>query len=112
MSKNFNQKQASYFQIKEDILEKINNKEFLPGESIPPESDLSDEYGVSRFTVRAALLELQHDGLLYSVKGKGVYVIGEAVSRDLDKLTGFTRSMKKLNLDKMIELGIIEDIPE
>lgn len=99
MSKNFNQKQASYFQIKEDILEKINNKEFLPGESIPSESDLSDEYGVSRFTVRAALLELQRDGLLYSVKGKGVYVIGEAVSRDLDKLTGFTRSMKKLNLD-------------
>lgn len=91
--------QPAYKQIRDDLLESILNGEILPGESIPSENDLSEAYGVSKLTVRAALMELQRDGHLQSVHGKGVFVIGQAVSRDLDRLTGFTRSMKKLKKD-------------
>ncbi len=89
--------QPAYMQIKEDILSKITACSILPGEAIPSEMELANLYGVSRLTIRAALLELQRDGVLHSVHGKGSYVIGNAVSRDLDRLTGFSRSMKELH---------------
>lgn len=97
VSKNIKHNQPVYKQIKDDLLNEITNKNLLPFVPIPSESELSDVYGVSRLTVRAALLDLQREGILQSVPGKGVYVMGDPVVRNLDILEGFTRSIKGLN---------------
>lgn len=89
--------QPAYKQVRDLILEKINNKEFLPGEAIPSEYELAEIYGVSRVTIRSALLELQREAVLQSIQGKGVFVLGDTVNRNLDTLTGFTRSIKELD---------------
>lgn len=89
--------QPAYKQVRDLILEKINNKEFLPGEAIPSEYELAEIYGVSRVTIRSALLDLQREAILQSIQGKGVFVLGEPVNRNLDSLTGFTRSIKELD---------------
>lgn len=55
-------------------------KEFLfdgrwkPGDKIPPENDLAKAFGVSRVTIREALLRLSSLGLLESRFGGGTYV--------------------------------------
>lgn len=95
----FQRSQPTYIQIRDDLYDRLHNGEFMPLEPIPSETDLQDQYGVSRLTVRAALSELQREGLLQAVQGKGVYLIGDSVSRDLDRLTGFTRSMKELDME-------------
>lgn len=63
-----------YYQLKEHLKKKINEKFWLPGDKIPNEIELSLQYGISRSTVRQAILELVKDGLLFRKKGIGTFV--------------------------------------
>lgn len=57
--------------------------------------DLAETYGINRLTVRNAIDALVNEGLLKRVQGKGVYVLGEKVERDLETLGGFTQTMRE-----------------
>lgn len=83
-----------YLQLREVVRTKIEEGEYLPGTSIPSENTLAETYGINRLTVRSAIDALVHEGLLKRVQGKGVFVVGEKVERDLDTLGGFTQTMK------------------
>lgn len=45
-----------------------------PGEALPTEPTLMEEYGVSRGTVTKAFDALRHEGLIDSVRGRGTFV--------------------------------------
>ncbi|MGB9607609.1 MAG: substrate-binding domain-containing protein, partial [bacterium] len=60
--------------LKEEILEKIRNGVWKPGERIPSERDLALEKKLARATVNRVLKELEEEGLLINVKGKGRFV--------------------------------------
>jgi GntR family transcriptional regulator len=45
-----------------------------PGSPAPSETELGKRHGVSRMTARAAVLILRQEGLLYVVRGRGVFV--------------------------------------
>jgi DNA-binding GntR family transcriptional regulator len=57
-----------------DLRALIESGKLRPGEAVPSESALADEYGVSRGTARHALAELEGAGLVTAVHGKGRYV--------------------------------------
>ena len=59
------EKLAKYEQIRQDIIHKIESMEYRPNQVIPSENELCASYGVSRITVRKAIDELVHEGLLY-----------------------------------------------
>lgn len=61
-------------QVRQDVMEQIQNKTYPEGAKIPTEKELCEKYGVSRITIRNALLSLVNDGVLYRVKGKGTFV--------------------------------------
>lgn len=82
-----------YLQLREVVRTKIEEGEYAPGTAIPSENELADTYGINRLTVRSAIDALVHEGLLKRVQGKGVYVLGRKIERDLDKLGGFTQTM-------------------
>lgn len=63
-----------YQVILEDIRSDILSGTYSIGEQIPTESALQDQYGVSRQTVRKAILALSNEGFLRSEKGSGTYV--------------------------------------
>jgi len=63
-----------YKQIVEDLKEKILTKELATDQQIPTELELSNEYGVSRITSKRALTELENEGLIYRIQGKGSFV--------------------------------------
>jgi GntR family transcriptional regulator len=63
-----------YFQLKQLITDEIRAERWLPGERIPSEHSLCEQFGVSRTTVRQALAELESEGLVHKEKGRGAFV--------------------------------------
>ena len=63
-----------YFQIKQTIKNRIINKVYKPGEKIPSENELADEFRVNRLTVRQAIFQLVQEGFLSTKRGSGTFV--------------------------------------
>ncbi|MBI3167752.1 MAG: GntR family transcriptional regulator [Chloroflexi bacterium] len=61
-------------QVDEILLERIRDGTYSPGNRIPSESELSDEFGVSRATVRTALAKLAANGMIIRKQGNGTFV--------------------------------------
>lgn len=56
------------------ILARIRSGELQPGDRLPPERKLVEEFGVSRTAVREALRSLAAQGLIDSYVGRGTFV--------------------------------------
>ena len=65
-----------YRQIADQIAALIDNGEYKPGSRLPPERDLARQLGVSRPSVREALIALEVEGYVEVRVGSGVYVTG------------------------------------
>ena len=76
--------------LKNDIVAGV----YPAGARIPSEQLLCDTYGVSRVTVRKAMLDLVQEGLLVRRQGKGTFVAEERIQRDLHHITSFTAACR------------------
>ena len=83
-----------YYQLKEIMREKISSGEWKPGDLIPSERELGEQYGISRMTARQAITELVNEGLFYREQGKGTFVSRHKITQQLIRLTGFTEDIK------------------
>jgi GntR family transcriptional regulator len=81
-----------YYQVKEILLEMIDNGELKPGQLIPPEREICDIQNVSRMTVNKAIMTLVNEGYLYREQGKGTFVSKPKENQQL-QLKGFTQQM-------------------
>lgn len=61
--------------IYNDIKENIHSGEYLIGETLPTELFLCEHYSVSRITIRSALFELEKDGYIKKIQGKGSIIV-------------------------------------
>lgn len=93
-----------YMQLREIVRYKIETGEYAPCTVLPSENELADEYATNRQTVRNAIDTLVNEGLLRRVAGKGVYVLGKKVERDLEILQGFTQTMLDRNITPSIKV--------
>lgn len=84
-----------YMVIYEELRAKIADKTYPVGSYFPSETELQDIYNVSRITVRRALGDLEHDGFIKRIKGKGTVVLPKKKYSDLYRLTGFTENAKE-----------------
>jgi GntR family transcriptional regulator len=81
--------QPMYLQLKQHIRDDIARLGLQPGAMLPGEYSLCEQFGVSRTVVRQALLQLEHQGLIERVKGKGTFVAQQKVPETLvHTLTG------------------------
>src|SRR5450755_2498381 len=64
-----------YRQIADQIRTLIRSGEFSAGSRLPPERDLARQLGVSRPSVREALIALEVEGLVDVRIGSGIYVL-------------------------------------
>jgi len=56
------------------LVARIVNREWRPGERIPNEFELAEEFGVSQGTIRKALMSMERRGLLERSPGRGTTV--------------------------------------
>jgi len=63
-----------YYQLKQILLNDIRRRNLAPGDRLPGDHDLCRTYDVSRTVVRQALAELETEGIIDRVKGRGTFV--------------------------------------
>jgi GntR family transcriptional regulator len=78
-------------QIADDLRRQIAGLVYPPGSSLPPEAELASRYGVSRGTVRQAVIALQTEGLLDTRKGARRTVLNAATSQSFTELQSFAQ---------------------
>lgn len=81
---------ALHYQVKEMIHQQIIKGELKPGAKLPSEVELAAQLGVSRTTVRQAILSLVHEGLLTRYQGKGTFVTQPKLHGDLRGYLGLS----------------------
>lgn len=84
-----------YLQLQKLLRDAIDGRAVLPEEAIPTERELSDEYDVSRVTVRKAIDGLVEDGLLSRRRGAGTFVSRPRVEKSFLHLSSFSQDMEQ-----------------
>jgi GntR family transcriptional regulator len=85
-----------YYQLKEVLKQQIRAGHLAPHTAIPSEPELVAQYHVSRATVRQALTELVHEGLLYRQHGRGTFVCEPRVQQQtVSELTSFSEELRR-----------------
>src|SRR6202790_3003968 len=74
--------QKLYQQIARQIAAAIAGVGYAPGAKSPSERELADDLGVSRPTIRDAMIALEFQGLVEARQGSGVYVSAAAQNRE------------------------------
>ncbi len=67
--------QRLYRQVLDKMLAILATGEYPPGSRLPPERELSERFGVSRPTIREAIIALEVKGAVTVKTGSGVYVV-------------------------------------
>jgi GntR family transcriptional regulator of arabinose operon len=105
---------AVYEQVREQLREKIATGAYKAGEIIPDERSLARELHLSRMTVRRAIVDLTHDGLLTRIRGKGTFVRGSfapQAKRRPGKIALVT-SFDRLSVNSLWYYRLVESIYE
>jgi GntR family transcriptional regulator len=83
-----------YAQLMAALRDAIEGRVWEPGEQMPSEAELCELFELSRTPVRQALDELEREGLISRIKGKGTFVAEPKISEGLvQELTGFFQDM-------------------
>ena len=85
-----------YEQIVQQVEESIHKGAMKPGDQLPPERELAEQFGVSRTAVREAVKALREKGLVEAYHGRGTFITD-----------GTSYSMRQA-LDRMLKVGQTE----
>lgn len=100
-----------YAQIKEMLRARILDGTYKPHQQMPSESEMIETFKVSRITVRQALGDLQKEGLIFKIHGKGTFVSKTKAFQDLARLQGFAEAMSRLGHEIFNQLLSIKSVP-
>lgn len=95
-----------YEQIKEQIIEQIMNDELKEDEMLPSIRSLSKDIKISLMTIKKAYDQLESDGYIVSIAGKGTFV----ASRNSNLVKEHAQKEIEDNIQKAIELAVRYDI--
>ena len=92
------------------LRKRIRDHELRPHAQLASERTLCERHGVSRITVRKALSDLLHEGLIYTTVGKGTYVADSRLDEELQPLSSFSQDMERRGMtvsSRVLEAGIV-----
>lgn len=105
-----------YEQIKEQIVLDIQRGVLKKDDQLPSLRQLSASLSLNINTIKRALSELENEGIIYTIAGKGVYVRGDSESQNiyleqsLDNLSGALINAKNMGADRETVLKLVNDI--
>ena len=100
-----------YDLIEQNIRDLILRGQLEMGETVPPEWELADLYGVSRLTVRTALDNLSRQGWLIRRHGVGTFVAHPKITEISPSKLSFTEQMHAIGRkpsSQLISLHVVE----
>ena len=100
-----------YHQLYELLRGEILSGRWQPGDMLPPESELTETYEVSRTTVRQVLDMLVHEGLIYRQRGRGSFVAHPTMEQTLVRIISFTDDMRQRGFESGTEVISSDLVP-
>ena len=85
--------QPLYARLRDELRAGILDGRLKPHDKLPSEAEMTAAHGVSRITVRQALGDLQKEGLIVRLQGKGAFVSHPRASPHLDRLEGLGEAL-------------------
>ncbi|MBQ9157519.1 MAG: GntR family transcriptional regulator [Eubacterium sp.] len=84
-----------YEMIKNDLIQKIKSGIYAPGEELPSETEMLEQYKVSRITVRRAIDELYLMDYIEKKQGKRAIVKLTTRTQNLNSISSYTEEILK-----------------
>lgn len=96
-----NDSKPLYLKVKEAIEESIKQEIYKPGDRLDSEAQLSDEFGVSRATLREALRILEKEGKIRRKQGVGTFITEKATlfKSGIEELSSITKTIEAMGLN-------------
>jgi GntR family transcriptional regulator len=88
-----------HHQVYLDLRAALDDGSWAPGDQLPPERQLVEQYGCSLITVRRALTELAREGRVERTRGRGTFVRRPPIVRDIAARAGFGEEMRARGLE-------------
>jgi GntR family transcriptional regulator, arabinose operon transcriptional repressor len=70
-----------YEQLYDRLMAEVASGRLRPGDMLPAESEIAEQLNVARSTVRQALAQMERNGLLRRVRGKGTFIREDATGQ-------------------------------
>lgn len=86
-------KRPLYLQLKDILVEKIENGQLEPGDTLPGERVLAEQYDISRVTVRKSIGNMVEEGYLIRSHGKETMVANRKINHHLGLLVGIAEEI-------------------
>lgn len=114
----YDSEKPMYEQIEEQIKEAICNNQAMDNEPLPSVRQLSSQLNVSAITIKRAYADLEKEGFIYTMAGKGTFVKlkhidsikGRYVEEQLNELKDKLSKMKKSGVSKEDIVSVIDEI--
>jgi GntR family transcriptional regulator len=103
-----------YQKVREQLKQQIVRGFWKPGDMLPTEPELGEQFGVSAGTVKQALLSLAREGLIIRRAGKGTFVARLDGSRSFSRFFRFRDAPSGENLDpsiRVVETRVLRSAP-
>ena len=84
-----------YHEIEQEL--RVRLASLSPGDPLPSDAALCDEFGVSRMTARQAVQQLTQEGLVARIPGRGTFVAEPPAHRKAGNLLSFSTEMRRQN---------------
>ena len=104
-----------YAQLTDKIRQQISGGVLVQGDKLPSVRELAVELSINPNTIQRAYAELERNGFIYSVKGRGSFVgsisrLREQKRRELEeKVAGLAAEAKSLGMDKKAFVRMAEE---
>jgi len=98
-----------YEQIVEQIEQSVQKGDLKPGDQLPAERELAEQFGVSRTAVREAVKALREKGLVEAYPGKGTFITSGSSNPMRQSLD---RMMRSAQVDATSSLVEVREILE
>lgn len=102
-------KKPLYREIADTLRQQIASGRLKPGDALPTEAQLVEEFGVSRVTVRQALKLLTEQQVIESVQGSGRYVREARLNYDIYQLTSLDEKLaeRQASYSEVLDFAIV-----
>ncbi len=102
-----------YLQVEEYVKQLIESEQFKDGDCLPTETELAQQFEISRPTVRQAMSNLVNQGYITRVRGKGSFVTKPKILQESTRfIESYNVEMSKKGLiPKTILLDMVVETP-